>query len=199
MKSSFYKDLEKEKQLAAYLDVCYADSLKYYSFQRMLDVRSQKQGVDLYFKHHVSGKTYAVDEKAQLDYVNEDLPTFAFELSYVKNGKEKTGWLLDDTKKTEFYALVTALFLDDQEYSSCKITIVSRKKLLEKLSDLGLDMNYLKNHRDAASHGRILLKQLNPKKEGYLFFSSKNKAERPLNLILKLEWLIDNKIAKRLF
>ncbi len=198
MKSAFKKDLEKEGLLSVYLNSCYDKRLRHYTYQRIPDIEQQLQGIDLYFKNKRTGKAYAVDEKAQLDYINEDLPTFAFELSYLKNGNEKIGWFLDQRKKTEFYALITAIFLDEQEYSSCKITLVNRKKLLQKLAGVGLDLDHLKSYRATASHGRRRLQQLDPRKEGYLFFSSKNKVEQPLNLILKLDWMIENNIAKRL-
>lgn len=198
MKSAFKKDLEKEGLLSVYLNSCYDKRLRHYTYQRIPDIEQQLQGIDLYFKNKRTGKAYAVDEKAQLDYINEDLPTFAFELSYLKNGNEKIGWFLDQRKKTEFYALITAIFLDEQEYSSCKITLVNRKKLLQKLAGVGLDLAHLKSYRATASHGRRRLQQLDPRKEGYLFFSSKNKVEQPLNLILKLDWMIENNIAKRL-
>tara|TARA_E500000318_G_C3552484_1_gene209536 strand:- start:1588 stop:1719 length:132 start_codon:yes stop_codon:yes gene_type:complete len=42
------------------------------------------------------------------------------------------------------------------------------------------------------------MKELDSKYEGYLFFSTKNKAEKPINLILKLEYLERIGIAKRL-
>lgn len=60
------------------------------------------QGIDLILKDKHLEKQFLVDEKAQLDYVNESLPTFAFELFYQKNGIQKQGWLFDASKKQSF-------------------------------------------------------------------------------------------------
>jgi hypothetical protein len=198
LKSNFKSDLKKEQALSILLDKVYSKKLKNYTHKRVNEYKQQIKGIDVIFTHNKSNKDFYIDEKAQLDYVNEDLPTFAFELSYLKDESEKIGWLFDEKKKTDFYALVTSIFLDSGEYTSCKITLVNRKKLIKKLTSLDLNFYTLKNYRTKNNHGRILLDKLNQKSEGYLFLSTKNKAERPLNLILKLDWLIKNKVAKRL-
>ena len=198
LKSNFKSDLKKEQLLTKLLDKTYSSKLKHYSFERIRDLNEQYKGVDVVFKHKTKACSYFIDEKAQLDYINEDLPTFAFELSYLKNTVEKKGWLFDENKKTDFYALITAIFLDGGEYSSCKITLVNRKKLLKKLDALNFKNTRFQDYRSANSHGKIVIDQLNQKKEGYLFLSSKNKIEQPLNLVLRLDWLLETKIAKRL-
>ena len=198
LKGNFNADLKKEQRLAPLLDKIYTSKLKHYYFERIKDLNQQHKGVDVLFKHKKTGVIYSIDEKAQLDYTNEDLPTFAFELTYLKDANEKKGWLFDNKKKTDFYALITAIFLDGGEYSSCKITLVNRKKLIEKINAYGIHQAKLFAHRKPDTHGKISIKQLNPKKEGYLFLSSKNKVEQPLNLILRLDWLLETKIAKRL-
>lgn len=159
------------------------------------------QGIDLILKDKNSGKPFFVDEKAQLDYVNESLPTFAFELMYLKNTVQKQGWLFDASKKTQFYALITSIYSDEDDvFTSCNITFVNREKLILRLDEMGLNQNFLKQlayvHRNL--HGKLALKELDSKSEGYLYFSTKNKAEKPINLILKLEYLLRIGVAKRL-
>ena len=201
MKSHFKTDLSKEKQLTPLLDHYYKSCLKHYGFERVTDLKRQKAGVDLILTDHRNNTKYFVDEKAQLDYVNESLPTFAFELFYRKNGKINEGWFLDATKKTHFYALVTSIFSDEENiFTSCNITFVNRKKLIAHISQMGLTPKFLRQismvHKDV--HGKMELKELHPKKEGYLFFSTQNKAEKPINLILKLEFLHQIGMAKQL-
>ncbi|NAY91692.1 hypothetical protein GTQ34_07170 [Muricauda sp. JGD-17] len=202
MKSSFKEDLSKEKQLAPLLDSYYKKHLKQYCFERVSNLKEQLSGIDLIMRKRNTDSIYYVDEKAQLDYVNERLPTFAFELCYNKRGAKKQGWLFDTSKKTHFYALVTSIFVDEENvFTSCNITFVNRKKLIRHLDDLALTEDVLGRivlgHQDS-SHGKVELKQLHPKREGYLFFSTKNKAEKPINLILKLDYLIEIGVAKRL-
>ena len=129
------------------------------------------------------------------------MPTFAFELFYHKNGTQEQGWLFDASKKTQFYALVTSIYSDENDvFTSCNITFVNREKLILRLDELGLSKKRLERiiSKNQDIHGKLNLEQLNPKSEGYLFFSTKNKAEKPINLILKLDYLIRIGVAKRL-
>ena len=148
LKSNFKSDLRKEQQLSVLLDSIYSEQLKNYDFERIADVKRQLQGIDIVLTHHKTKKTFLVDEKAQLDYLNEDLPTFAFELNYQKNKEPKIGWLFDVLKKTDIYALVTAIYSDEPNvFTSCKITFVNRKKLLTFLAARNLSQRQLENIR----------------------------------------------------
>jgi len=201
LKSKFKPDLSKEKQLIPLLDSYYQKHLKQYCFERISNLKKQLQGIDLILKDKNSGKRFFVDEKAQLDYVNESLPTFAFELFYQKDGIQKQGWLFDASKKTKFYALVTSIYSDeDGVFTSCNITFVNREKLIQHLDGVGLSQKELERiiSKKQNKHGKLTLEQLNPKSEGYFFFSTKNKAEKPVNLILKLAFLIKIGVAKKL-
>ena len=192
MKSSFKSDLQQEKRLTLLLDSYYKKHLVQYGFKRISSYREQLQGIDLVLIHKDSQKEYYVDEKAQLDYINESLPTFAFELFYEKDGVQKQGWLFDREKKTQFYSLVTSIYSDEENvFTSCNITFVNRSKLIEHLTLLGLTPENLQNtiKENQKVHGKLILEQLHPRKEGYLFFSTQNKAEKPVNLILKLDYL----------
>ncbi|GGG38718.1 hypothetical protein GCM10011414_05010 [Croceivirga lutea] len=198
MKSSFKSDLLKEKALQPLLDTYY-QKLHFYNFKRIHTKTHQLQGVDLYFIHKQTNKTYVIDEKAQLDYIGENLPTFAFEICYLKKGISKQGWFYDASKITEFYALATNIQQDgDKFFTSCKLTLVNRNKLQQLLQKKGITLKslkeYVKNH--SKKYGQLNIPNLNPKKEGYLYASTSNKAEKPLNLILRLSWLIDCKVAK---
>ena len=200
LKSTFKADLKKERQLFPLLDRMYASHLKHYTFERISDYKRQVKGIDAYFTHKITGQRYAIDEKAQLDYINDDLPTFAFEIQYQKKGQLKEGWLFDTTKETEFYALITAIYEDSPNtYTSCKITLVNRKKLLAFLASKGIRKELLETviHKHSGKSAKLALTQLDAKKEGYLYFSKLYKAEKPINLILKLDFLIRLGIAKR--
>ncbi|WP_047246898.1 hypothetical protein [Maribacter thermophilus] len=201
MKSHFKSDLNKEKRLALLIDSYYLKYIQYYNYHRIGDIEKQLEGIDVLFTNKISGKIYAIDEKAQLDYINEDLPTFAFEISYLKNNIAKKGWLFDLSKKTDFYALITAIYEDEPDtFTSCKITIVNRKKLICLLKEKGVsELSISKRWSHSKKpHGKIILNELDSRSEGYIYYSKNNKVEKPLNLVLKLDFLINNGIAKRL-
>lgn len=168
MKSNFTSDLRKEKQLSRLLDVYYEKSLVYYDICRVHDMKSQMAGIDLMFTHKQTKVIFNIDEKAQLDYINEDLPTFAFELGYYKEG-----WLFDQHKKTDFYSLATAIYEDEPNiFTSCKVTLVNRKMLLAFLNKKALCKKGLTDYCDSniKPHGKLKIKELNTKYEGYLYF-----------------------------
>lgn len=78
--------------------------------------------------------------------------------------------------------------------------MVNRKKLILFLESREITENSLKMHIENKdeNQGKAILKGLDSVREGYLYFSTQNKAEKPINLILKLDFLIENNLAKRL-
>lgn len=199
MKSNFKTDLAKEKSLTPLLDFYYREHLKFYDFERVHSLEQQLQGMDLILTHKKTGETFFVDEKAQLDYLNKNLPTFAFELFYTKSEILKQGWLFDAQKKTQMYALITNIQKEDETFTACQITFVNRQKLLSHLVEKGLDEGFLKKRvlEHLGFHGKMELHGLDLRKEGHVHFSSKNKAEQPINLVFQLAFLKGIGVAKR--
>ncbi|MCB4807540.1 hypothetical protein LG651_04705 [Tamlana sp. 62-3] len=198
--SNFHSDLLKEQLLAKYLDGIYKKINL--NLSRVSDLKSQHQGIDLIYKDN-----YLIDEKAQLNYINSNLPTFAFELSYLKGGIEKKGWLFDKSKVTTHYFLITGIKARNEKdlskgFTGCKITSVDRKKLIEHLEIIGLTQNnianYVTNIRNNPKSGKTTIRELNPNNEGYIYYTS-SLAEKPINLVFKLDYLIKNNIAKRIY
>ena len=204
---NFEQDLNHEKILATYLDRIY--KLKGYAVERPNNINKQHRGVDLILQK--DGKEFFIDEKAQLHYLNANLPTFTFELSYLnKSGFIKTGWFLDKSKETNFYFLVTNIMLKDnlkvlrmpEDITTLKITAVSRRHLKEYLSKKGLTEKQLSEYdaeiRHKAQYGRNSIKELDSKREGLMFYTA-HLQEKPMNLQLRLDFLIKAKVGKRIF
>ena len=209
MKSNFYQDLSKEELLGTYLDSYYPEIFQdtVFKVERVRDRHLQHRGVDLLLKSAVDG-CYFVDEKAQLDYLNIALPTFAFELSYLKKQDWHLGWLLDTTKLTTIYFLVTNICpLSGKDLSNgltrIKITGIYRAKLLKFLARKGLTQKRLlaldKEIRHNNIDGKIAIPELDAKREGAFYFSKKNKREQPINLVLKLDFLVKEEVGSVLF
>lgn len=200
---SFETDLQQEEILSKYLDNIYNE--KKLHFTRIDDLNQQHEGIDVVI--YYNSTEYYIDEKAQLHYINNDLPTFTFELSYLKNNEIKNGWLFDKSKKTQYYFLVTGIFLkngikllkNSKDIEQLKITSVNRKKLVNYLASIGLNeinlMEYDTGLRANNSFGKNYISELNPKKEGLLYFT-KELSEKPINLQLRLNHLVKQNIAK---
>lgn len=67
--------------------------------------------------------------------------------------------------------------------------MVNRKKLIAFLASRKLNSERFES-RDL-QEGRTIIQELDPQVEGYIFFSKTGKVEKPLNLILKLDFLIE--------
>ena len=204
--TNFKSDLNQEKILSKYLDKLYID--KGISVERIFDLERQFKGIDIIIQYN--SEEYYVDEKAQLHYINSDLPTFTFELSYLKNKELKEGWLFDSNKLTQYYFLITGIFLkkgksqllDSTDIEKLKITSVNRHKLIDHLTSIGLVksklLEYDSNLRESNSFGKNIIAELNQQTQGLIYFTGLL-SEKPINLQLRLNYLIDNKIAKKFY
>lgn len=201
MKSSFDSDLSKEALLGKYLDDIYPDKFKGFNIQRVSDSEHQHKGVDLVISK--GNMEFYIDEKAQLDYIEKDLPTFAFEITYIKDNNQKQGWLFDKHKVTDRYFTITAItcneyYKPESGFKSCKITSVDRVKLIQLLESRGLTYERIveinQEIRKGTAEGKIPVNELNHS-EGNFHYSTQ-KVERPINIVLKLQFLIDSGVAK---
>jgi len=204
MKSNFEQDYNKEVLLGRYLDTLYPKLLPDFTIERIKDINKQHQGIDIIIRKDED--EFLIDEKAQLDYLNKSLPTFAFEISYVKNNSEVLGWLYDERKLTHKYFVITGIFLNDvhditKGFSKCSVTSVDRVKLKDWLVTKGLTfgkiMQINNTIRQCVEEDRIPIPELDPVSEGKFYYSKSNKAEQPINLVLRLENLIRVGVAKK--
>lgn len=209
MESSFNKDLHHEQLLGSYLDEIYCEIFDPVEIKinRITDYDKQNSGIDLTIHHIQSSKIFNVDEKAQLDYVNSDLTTFAFEVSYLKQGEYRQGWLFDKSKVTHYYFLVTAIRAKkDQDISngikSVKIHSINRLKLIQLLEEKGLSQRVIERYDNEIRNGRqfdaIEIEELNYTTEGRFYYSKTNKNESPINLVMKLSYLVKSGVGKRI-
>ncbi len=182
MKSKFYEDLSKEELLGTYLDTFYPQIFKDSPFkvERIWDANRQHKGVDLLLRS--DNQCFYVDEKAQLDYLNVSLPTFAFEISYLKRGYWRVGWLVDATKICLLYFLITNICLQEKDdlsagLSKVKIIGIYRAKLLALLKSRGLNQQRVitleKNIRNNNMGGKISIPELDERREGVFYFSNR--------------------------
>jgi len=109
---------------------------------------------------------------------------------------------------TQYYFLITGIFLkkgisnltkpDDIE--KIKITSVNRKILITYLESRGLSkeklLKYDSDIRENKTFGKNKLNELNEKTEGLIYYTS-HLSEKPINLQLRLSFLLDNKLAKK--
>ena len=145
------------------------------------------------------------DEKVASRFANRNLETFSLELSFLgKNGAKRCGWLLDETKKTEYYLLGWIIeanipYLEDKKrYDTNQIdrnnikklqwALVKRDKIVKFLEKKGWTIEKLaKQDEKIRKQGYVTTKEFI---DDISFRYSDAYIEKPINLLLKKETYI---------
>lgn len=200
-------DMSAEAQLGFFLDTYLYDrfpkSDAFSRIERMHNKADQLSGVDVRFTSK-DGAVYDVDEKAQLYYLNKSLPTFAFEIQFLRNRQETIGWLCNNTLKTDLYLLIWPYATQDtpkgiswEQFTKADCLLVSKKRLLSMLEREGLTIERML--QDAArfrQEGRSGKIAINGVRGIYYFASDAQKyREAPINIVIAKDRLLG--IAQR--
>lgn len=187
-------DMHAEQALAKFLDDhLYRELLKeekFAFFQRVTSIAQQKQGVDVIAK--TDNSVAYIDEKAQLHYINKTLPTFAFELEFILDGRAMEGWFLNDDLKTTHYLLLwpnartTDLSrLSSEDFSRVEGMMISKIKMKRYLEEIGLDDTELRRVTKSLRQRKLSGSQESPY-DGIKFFISPSSSyvENPINMVI---------------
>ena len=198
---SFQLDLSDEHRFGLYLDKVYPNIKgleKRFTFFRKEDLESQHLGIDLILVDKKSNKKIYVDEKAQLHYLNKSLPTFTFELSYLKNNQWRKGWFYDEKKLTHTYFLFTSIQTDKEgNFISCRLITVNRAYLQAFLENNGLTESKIFTYENQFRtdtkkyNGEQVIEEID---SNFATFhcSFSNLNERPINLKIRLDALLEH-------
>jgi hypothetical protein len=196
MKSFRRKDSSDEKALQPFLDAVYVDMGL--DFCREERKEQQLAGIDVIirFRH----KEYFIDEKAATHYVNKGLNTFAFELNFRHNGMTIPGWLFDENKLTTHYFLMSEIESSSahvEDLTAFRLVSVNRRKLLQFLQKKQWGKEFLteKVNRVMEDRARYVLSPSNPEAR---VVKTRHLQEKPLNLVIVLDDLIQAGVAKEL-
>ena len=201
-------DMAVEREIAAFLDeYLYSKGGLFSEFTRTDTLDAQISGSDLLLST-VDGKLdkSIVDEKVASRYANTNLDTFSLELSFLgKNGKKRCGWLLDDTKKTEYYLFGWILeadipYMEDKKrYNTNMINmsnikrlqwaLVKRSNIVKFLESKGWTLEKLaKQDEQIRNQGYIKTKEFI---DGISFRYSNAYIEKPINVLLKRDTYLE--------
>lgn len=201
------EDLSAEAQLAYFMDqYLYANfptGKAFSTIRRVHDKEEQLRGVDVEFVG-TDGRVYCIDEKAQLYYLNRNLPTFAFELLFKRGSYDTTGWLCNPKLKTDFYMLIwpfatqnTPKGISWTQFTKADCLLVQKQRLLKMLAHKGLTVEKLQaDAKDIRASGRIGKIPI-PGLTGIYYYASDSSKyrEAPINVVISKSLLMD--IAQR--
>lgn len=200
-------DMSAEAQLGLFLDTYLYKSFPHQEafshIERVHNKAEQLAGVDVRFTCK-DGTVYDVDEKAQLYYLNCDLPTFAFEIQFLREDRETVGWLCNDSLFTDFYLLIWPYAIQNtpkgifwDQFTKADCLLVQKDRVLSLLEKEGLTPK--KMLADASSlrkngrTGKVVI----PGVKGIYYYASDpyKYREAPINIIIAKEKLLG--IAQR--
>ena len=200
-------DMVVEREIASFLDEnLYSNAELFTEFARTDTIDEQISGSDLLLSTK-DGKLNrsVVDEKVASRFANRNLETFSLELSFIgKNGQKRCGWLLDETKKTEYYLLGWILdadipYLEDKKrFDTNSITkenihklewaLVKRSDIVKFLEKKGWTLEKLaKQDEKIREQGGVKTKDFI---DDVSFRYSDAYIEKPINVLLKKETYI---------
>lgn len=201
-------DMLVEREIASFLDEnLYSNTELFTEFARTDTLDEQISGSDLLLST-TNGKLKRsiVDEKVASRFANKNLETFSLELSFIgKNGKKRCGWLLDETKKTEYYLFGWILKADipyikeQKRFDTNKITkdnikslewaLVKRSDIVKFLEKQGWSLEKLSRQDEKIrEQGEIKTKEFINE---ISFRYSDAYIEKPINVLLKKETYIN--------
>lgn len=194
-----HEDDACEKNLQKHFNTVYkALGIK---FDRTPEKFLQRQGCDLVM--HTRNKSFIVDEKAASRYIDYDLRTFTFELSFKWRSKkgewqETEGWFHDENKKikTQYYALgyIRAPYENDNfnKIDRFEVVLISKERLWNYIRSLGYEsanslIQRFKLTPQTSYNGRYYVQLKGGMKLVYTSFYE----ESPLNLQIRKETLLN--------
>lgn len=191
------RDTDVEQEIARFMDEHFYPN-HVTEFTRYTSREEQLKGKDVQFTYQ-SLKNIIVDEKAMSHYINRDLPTFAFELSFIRgNGEEVQGWFLDKSKETQYYLMMWIFAKQEKPWEVTKDDItrvdgilLDRFKLIEYLNGQGMtEVRMISRAREIRASG---IDGATDKRDdtSYYFFNTTRLDEKPINIILKKRKLIE--------
>ncbi len=126
-------------------------------------------------------------------YLNKNIPTFAFELSFLRKGTSTLGWLCNDRLETDMYLLIWPFAEKDscsgiswREFTKAECYLIEKKKVLQLLQEHGLSVNEMLRRaeeiRQNNEHGKILI----PGIHGIYYYASdpQKYKEAPINIVI---------------
>ncbi len=200
-------DMSAEAQLGIFLDAYlykkFPHGESFSHIERIQNKAEQLSGVDVRFTSK-DGTVYDVDEKAQLYYLNKNLPTFAFEIQFLREGKETLGWLCNESLLTDIYLLIWPFATQDtpkgirwDQFTKADCLLVKKKKLLSLLKAEGLTPKKMfEKASQLRKDGHIGKAAISGVKGIYYYASDPKKyREAPINIVVSKDRLL--KIAQR--
>ncbi len=191
--SNFHEDKRKEELFGTWLDNHFYIRMvgKYKSITRNSDATLQKRGVDVIIEKN-DGNIIYIDEKATLQYINKNIPTFAFEIRNNTSGAQ--GWLYNPNYITDYYLLAWPNATDEripnaESFTNTEVMSIKRSSVVQLLLDNGLTeqkiLDLVQQYQNRLSETNKF--EIAP---GITLNFNQSLAERPITIVVKKNILL---------
>lgn len=168
------------------------------NYEIVTDKDRQIKGIDSIFV--LGGEKYFCDEKSAIRYVNRNLQTFSIELLFInRNDSLSFGWFLNPNYENNSYLFVWIdkalvndknLVVSTDDILELELAIVKKNKILDYLNKLGwTEEKLLKKSKLIMNNDDEPL--FNDSSPEVRFFFSKKLVEKPVNILIKRNKLIE--------
>lgn len=156
-------------------------------FERVYDKERQVKGIDTIFT--LFDERYHCDEKASVRWRN--LNTFSLEISFInRRGDVVDGWFVSDKCENDSYLFI---WIDDHgDGEKVEAALVRKKSLMDYIESIGWTKEKMKEKsQQIREQDGIGINFGNLKKNGCKFSFSRKLVEKPINILLPRETLIN--------
>lgn len=188
-------DSNEEQELANFLDRYLYPNIQGFNSRRCIDREEQLIGMDVVLSNIDDSTEIVIDEKAQLHYINNNLPTFAFEVDSLQRGNLTPGWLFNERYVTTHYMLIypNAVHSDlniitENDFTKVGCLLIERLSVIQYLEDRGWNKSRIEEKaielRENNDFGRHKIPN-----ERFSFVFTEHLAEQPINIVIRKEIL----------
>ena len=197
-KEQYESDRNIEKEVAKFIDENIYNNKDFDFVARRIDnKKEQLLGVDLILSSEkLNIENATVDEKCASAYWNRKLNTFSFELSFLRYGNWRQGWLLNKNLKTEYYAIcwlnATKKLFECDDITWFEIAIVKKQKILDYLASQNLTIEHLKADDEWIREHKTEKGAIGVGKyDRCFFYYSPQLYEKPINILINKDKILE--------
>lgn len=194
---TYEEDLRKTKVVEKFLDkYLYQGKQK-----RITDKKQQLAGIDVIFEDK------KIDEKAAINYMENQLETYSFELEFTdRYGNIRDGWFLDSAKVNDYYLLIylegNSRLTNIYDITKIEYILVRKDKIRELLNKIKIKKKIKSFKYKESKFGlyqQLLYYEYDNKRYKLKLKRSNKLIEEPLNIIIPKPLLIElaEKTGKR--
>lgn len=183
-------DSNAEQELAKFLDKYLYKNIPGFNARRVYDRADQLRGIDMILTNVEDLTELLIDEKAQLHYINNNLPTFVFEIDSIQRGYLAQGWLFNEDYETTHYMIIypnanheNTEIIKEDDFTEVECLLIERDRIIAYLDECGWNQARIEGKALEIRNSNIFGKYSIPNQR-FSFFFTERLIEKPINIVI---------------